>query len=150
MNRRIMPFAAALVAAALLSGCAACRTGQRPSAPPTACVSCVGRLTDLESAFPWFENGVDSDGRAYHDYGHSPRAVFRIVSPANQAGRIVGVLFKCRGAGCPQPPAVSAKGGHFSLELPADFFAGPCETIDNDQVRILSLEPASKEGHYGR
>jgi len=138
MIRRL---AAVLGVAALVSGCTADSAGGRSSATPPVYVRCVGQFTDFEPEYPWFENWVDSDGRENHGHGSSPRAVFRIVSPTNHAGRIVGVLYKDQGGGLLPPPDVGAKGKTFSLELPEDFFTGNFVTIDNIHVRNLKMEP---------
>jgi hypothetical protein len=130
-------------AAALIAGCASTLNGQRKpaggAAPPA--VACVARFTDLEADYPWFENWVNEDGNTEYGDGSSPRAVFRITEPAAHSNRVVGVLYKWRGADLPPPPALSDKGKAFSFELPADFLSGKYETIDNIDVRSTRPKP---------
>lgn len=150
MNTMMQQLVAMLGAAALVSGCTADKIGGHSSAPLSAYVRCVGQFTDFESDYPWFENWVDPDGHECHADGSSPRAVFRLVSPTNHAGRIVGVLYKYQGDDLPSPPDVKAKGKRFSLGLPEDFFTGNFVTIDNNQVRNLKMEPEPEAGGYRR
>lgn len=146
----LRPLAVVLGAVALVSGCTGHSSGQRSTATPPAYVWCVGQFTDFEPDYPWFENWVDPDGTENHGDGRSPRAVFRIVSPTNHAGRIVGVLFKYQGADLPPPPDAGVKGKTFALELPEDFFTGNFVTIDNHHVRNLKLEPEPEASGYRR
>ena len=133
-----------LASLALSLGCASA-TGLRrhaaSAAVPPPFVKCVGQFTDYEADYPWFEKWVDENGNESHGDGSSPRATFRISTPAIYADRIVGVLYRCNGRDLPPPPALAAKGRTFSFELPEDFFAGKYVTIDNINVRNLRMEP---------
>lgn len=138
---------------AFVPGCTthSIRHGSSPASP--AYVSCVGQFTAFEPDYPWFMNWVDQDGKLSHDDGRSPRAVFRIVSPTNHAGRIVGVLYRDhrdQGTDLPPPPDLGDVGKTFSLELPGDFFAGNFVTIDSIHVRIQKVEPEPEAGEYRR
>ena len=139
---------AALCVAALVSGCTVDRIGDLSPVPPSAYVRCVGQFTDFEPEYPWFENWVGPDGRECHGDGSSTRAVFHIVAPANQAARIVGVLYTYQGDDLPPPLDVAVKGKFFSMELPEDFFTGTFVTIDNIHVRELKREPEPEVGGY--
>ena len=150
MKTMIRQLAAVLGVAALVSGCTVGRIGGRSSEPPPSYVQCVGQFTDFEPDYPWFENWVDPDGNECHGDGSSPRAVFRIVSPTNHAGRIVGILYKYQGNDLPPPPDAVVKGKRFSLELPEDFLTGNFVTIDNSHVRNLKMEPEPEAGGYRR
>ena len=144
MNQTVSQLFVVLSATAFVVGCFVCDVGHRYPVTTSGYVSCVGQLVDFESDHPWFENWVDRDGNDSHDDGSSPRAVFRIVSPTNQAGRIVGILIKYEGHDPSFGCNVGSKGKIFSFELPEDFLAGNFGTIDNNNVRKLKIEPESE------
>jgi hypothetical protein len=104
-------------------------------------VKCVGRFTDYEAEYPWFENWVEQDETVVHDDGRCPRATFCLSAPAVHAGRMVGVLYKYEGEDRPTPPPLSQKGKDFSFELPEDFFTGKHVTIDNVDVTNFKVMP---------
>lgn len=145
MKQTIMILVTLVMCAALVAGCAGSVVRQHSLAststlsPPF--IKCVGEFTNYEAEYPWFENWVDKDGNESHGDGSSPRATFRITTPAAYTGHVVGVLFKYEGKDLPPSPDESKKGKTFSFEVPEDFFTGKFGTIDNIHVRNLKMEP---------
>lgn len=114
--------------------------GSTPSLEPSGRITCLATLTELEPEFPWFENSVEQ-GSVTHSDGTAPRATFVLTSPPNHAGRTVRVLFKYAGAAAPDPPEAAQTGRTFRFDLPERFLASEQDTIDNQGIARLELEP---------
>jgi hypothetical protein len=88
---------------------------------------CTAKLTEFEKDFHWFE-----DNESGHYDGVAPYATLQILTPIKYAERSVGILFKY-GSEAELNKTIELMsndiGGHYSFELPVDFFNSKYKTI---------------------